>query len=242
MNKLRVVGTSYLDVIDIIHNDKYTKKIQDGGIYNIQQGSKFTVNTAISNIVINQYGQDVATKWNGNVGSINNLYEDFEDEWVHLAYVNTCDIDLGKVKAKVKSCDLTGDNWFKIGEEKIISNILLCDYVFVAREHLDLLLSKIKNVDYSGWLVSHDSQGSTLLKPNYKPFDPLGSISPYEKYSVPEINFRHNKENFLFTVGAGDKFAGHFIEARMSGLELGECQKIAHEKVLLWLKEVNESL
>jgi len=245
-DKLCVIGNEFLDIIDIINYDgKYKRIIQDGGIHNIKQGTKIALKKNTANILITHHGTE-STIDKGYQCPVEGPYSKAGYGWVHLAYANLINIDFTKVEAKIKSCDLT-KHYFTFDLSKAYNNIACCDYVFLSNEDNQNLLKHFlfePSSNFSGWLVEHSSQGSVACQPKkIKDVSHLfGDTCGSDGINVS--HYWHQKENFLFTVGAGDRFAGYFIEHRMNNPEsyIKNSQEYAHTKVLQWLKEVNENI
>lgn len=241
MSDVTVIGNSFIDVVDIINCDgKYERRLQDGGIWNVPIGDKVELRKGLANILITKHGTDSSCKFGREIStSIDSTYK-YEHNWCHLAYANLINIDFTKVKAKTKSCDLTR-HWFEVDTARVMYNVACCDYVFLSSsdDHKILKSYLLKEAFlFRGWIIEHSEQGSVALQRKEGSTSTAGTEVFWQNLS----HYYHPREQFLYTVGAGDMFAGKFIEHRMKNFSIKECQEYAHIETLKWLKEVNGSL
>lgn len=246
MSKLTVIGNAFLDIIDIINYDgKYQRKIQDGGIWNVplgQDGQLVELRKGTANILVTRHGTESSCNFGHHVRVSEQSAYKYEHDWCHLAYANLCEIDFAKVKAKTKSCDLT-KHWFVVDTSQVMKNAACCDYVFLSQsdDHKILKTYLLKEAyNFRGWIIEHSEQGSVALQRKTGASSTAGTEVYWQNLS----HYSHERKNFLFTVGAGDRFAGYFIQHRMENPEslIKNSQEYAHTKTIKWLEEENANI
>lgn len=226
--KVNVIGSYFRDSIHILNKNKYTHWESSGGISNVQipDASYWSTGFNTSIQVINSFGTDGAVNHNEPYNNLNEIkrclaQQDIPD-WNHFAYLNTIrDLDVFDFKSKYTSCDISVSSNPKVSPESVINNIELSDFLFLSEEteHPDFL--RAANV-----VIIHTSIGSKMIH--------NGKIL---------ASHQHQKENFIFTMGAGDKFAGYFIEGFLTPIaSYDKLLEYAHQKTLTWLRKINEKL
>jgi hypothetical protein len=134
---------------------------------------------------------------NTRVGRANfNLLTDepkiVKSDWHHIAYLNQLEDTsfINDITTGIISADVS-----KESPETIVEHLKDIDFLFISKEDLfnDIMeLSKITK----GWIISHDPNGSTST-------NGIETIN----YEIPE----HLKLKNIDVLGAGDMFAGSFI-------------------------------
>ncbi len=228
-NNVYIVGSAFLDHFTILHNGKYIEYNQMGGIHNIDNiGNHKIVNYNSAHFVINKYGTDSYIDW----GCINDIeiYKEYFNhiqtpDWIHFSYLNTIPklkLGAGTFPAKTTSCDISEINHPDITDDEVIENIKHCNIVFMSA----LAKNSLKFIKYANiYLVMHY---------------PSGSIIYFNQNKIS--SYANERGAFPITVGAGDKFAGFFIEELLESGLMEKAQKIAHTKTIEWLTKYNKEI
>ncbi len=229
-DKVAIVGSRFVDDFHIIKNGKYKSIIDMGGIHNIKTfpiNQRYTTDYNTAHYLISEKYANACVEW-GEIGYANDAAYKIEKEdyeWIHFMYLNTIpNLDISKFKSKYKSCDLSNGPRLDISLDSIIKNANSCDIIFMSNHHNnhDEILDKCKE----RMIISHGETGSkTYIN---------GEVT---------ITYNHSEEDFMFVTGAGDKFAGFFIEAFcVKGWCAENSIEYAHQEVLDWLRETNEKI
>lgn len=228
MSEISIVGSYFKDNITVLYNNKLTQIERPGGIYNldIDNANYYMTDFNESSEVINKFGRDgVVTKWSEGWSGIEQVKWELRDthsKWMHFSYLNTIwDLKVSEFKANMKSCDLSTSWRPGVKKEDVLQNISECEIMFASTEFMAqpdaedyLKASNVAVIHGSGrsWVVT---RGATL------------GVYPYQE------------ENFIYTLGAGDKFAGYFIESYLAGRGYRDSLESAHQRTLSWLVSVN---
>lgn len=229
---VRIVGSSFWDTFHIIKNGKYSERWEEGGIHNIQnfKNHYVTERNHAYYLVCPEHETVACVEWETDWISTIRLQKDFKvgpkADWIHFMYVNTIpQLDITQFDAEVKSCDFSNGPRPDITLESALKNAEACDIVFVSShyEYIHELMERCKR----SLIISHSETGSIVYK--------HGHII---------ANYVHPSERFMYVTGAGDKFAGYYIESSMNGYDwtIKEILETSHQKVLTWLRYTNEKI
>jgi len=146
-------------------------------------------------------------------------------EWLHIAYIDALpNLDLSKLSKKIFkniSCDFCHPQTDIVKPEVIRKNLGYCDIIFDDRE---LYGTHHPGFNEKQLIVLHNKDGSVAW------------------YSIDMYRYDSMAKPYIFSVGAGDRFAAAFIEARLQEFDIKRSQEFAHNKVGKWLEEVNRDL
>lgn len=229
-HKVIWAGLNFIDHFYIVKNNKFTSWIgKDGGIYNCKILSPTVYNQHISlgcgtaRFTINKYGTDREVDFYKSEGFYSSLDKIVAD-WLHIAYIDALPgLDLSKLDlsgVKTISCDFC-NCYPKTNINEVNSNLLKCDYIF------DNYYSNNKSkfsIPVESLYVEHDKTTSCITKDCVKAYMPIAS------------------SDFVFTTGAGDKWASFFIESKLSGQDNRVAMKYAHLNTRIWLEDINAQI
>lgn len=230
---VRIVGSSFWDNFHIIKNGKYQDIRRKGGIYNIENFTDYySTETNIARYLVCPEHETIACcEWETDWINTIRLQKDFKAapkkaDWIHFMYANTIpQLNIKEFEAEVKSCDLSNGPRPDISVETTLENAEACDIIFVSShyEHIKELLERCRH----RMIISHSETGSTV-----------------HQHGCIVASYYHPREKFMYVTGAGDKFAGFFIEDSIKGYDLTIKDQLeyAHQNTLAWLRKVNSSL
>jgi hypothetical protein len=229
-HEVYVVGSSFTDYFHVIKNHKFKKWIGVGGISNITNFPNVATDYNSAYYLLSDVVAPVTCATWAEKNQTKEVEKFFENkivttDWIHFMYANTIpDLDISKFKSKYKSCDLSNGPNPTISLESTLQNVEACDIVFMSCHHEHF--EKVKKASDKKILICHSENGSLLFQ--------RGKLT---------FKYYHAKEDFVFVTGAGDKFAGNFIENYLvQNLPFEESIELSHEKVLTWLREENQNL
>lgn len=232
MKRVIWFGNWFEDHYHIIKDGKYQVKYEDGGICNCKidglENRYFHEHDSPgeAHFLLSQGLQESAVDFKCSVDLTEKSLIKYADaaDWLHIAYIDALpNLDLAKVskeKYKVISCDFCEPKTKLVPDDVLVRNLKCCDYVFCGNFKLEVYDA----LNPSAVFIKHMPNGSRAF---------LGNDS-YVSITIPK--------NYIFTVGAGDRFATAFIEARLNQFDLRQSQELAHDKVGKWLEEVNAVL
>lgn len=237
MSNIHVIGSAFRDCINILKGNHYYYAENDGGIFNLietlPQAKFWVTDKNESAEVINKFGRDgqVTRRLPGSgTDKITSMFEkSYKDsDWIHFAYLNSIsgNLDVSKFNSKMKSCDISATSRDDVKKEDVLRNVAACDVTFISDEApwLEDIIRVAKRLIYHGKIEDHHA----IL------------VTDKGKFVAKK---RYEKENFIFTLGAGDRLAGYYIEAYQNKVWSTDSSiKFAHEQTLAWLKEVNEKI
>lgn len=231
-------GNRFYDRYLIIKNNRFKDISHDGGtrncyiegLDNVYQDS----GCASAQFLLSEKCQDSAVNFGPSVLMDESFINDctFAD-WLHIAYIDALpNLDLSKVDKtlfKVISCDFCEPKTKIVSDEVLGRNLEYCDYIF---NNVPLGNGDTNEYDWRYKLICktgacyiyHDEQG--------------GTVSIKDR----DILYDVDRKGYIFTIGAGDRFAAAFIEARLQEFDIKRSQEFAHKKVGKWLEEVNRDL
>lgn len=225
-------GITFIDHYNIVKDNRFIKQTKDGGIKNCYiKGFENVYNSiglGTANFCISKYGTDCAVDFyeseHRNYNSLNGI----ECDWLHLMYIdalpklNLHSIDLSKVKNI--SCDFC-NKYEKINIDEVKNNLSKMNVIFDNDKSGNVIKYRTKPVK-AKW-VWHDKTNATLTDYSLDTLDETCSYNAFVK-------------DFIFTVGAGDKWASNFIKRKLLGDTDFQAMTIAHDLTSAWLEEVNE--
>jgi hypothetical protein len=162
---------------------------------------------------------------NTRVGRANfNLLTDkpkiVKSDWHHIAYLNQLEDTsfINDITTGIISADVS-----KESPETIVEHLKDIDFLFISKEDLFNDINELSKIT-KGWIISHDPNGSTST-----------NGTETINYEIPE----HLKLKNIDVLGAGDMFAGSFINNILQGKTIEESIVLSHKDTFELLKIKN---
>jgi hypothetical protein len=162
---------------------------------------------------------------NTRVGRANfNLLTDkpkiVKSDWHHIAYLNQLEDTsfINDITTGIISADVS-----KESPEIIVEHLKDIDFLFISKEDIFNDINELSKIT-KGWIISHDPNGSTST-----------NGTETINYEIPE----HLKLKNIDVLGAGDMFAGSFINNILQGKTIEESIVLSHKDTFELLKIKN---
>jgi hypothetical protein len=162
---------------------------------------------------------------NTRVGRANfNLLTDkpkiVKSDWHHIAYLNQLEDTsfINDITTGIISADVS-----KESPETIVEHLKDIDFLFISKEDIFNDINELSKIT-KGWIISHDPNGSTST-----------NGTETINYEIPE----HLKLKNIDVLGAGDMFAGSFINNILQGKTIEESIVLSHKDTFELLKIKN---
>lgn len=246
MKKVLWAGNYIHDHFYIIKNGRFINKFVAGGIFNCgvdnAENHHVSYGYGEANFLISGYKDSKSEAFVNSEQSVvdfgptvklnSRLFEYGYCDWLHIAYLDALPLlDLSQINRKQFgkiSCDFCHPKDKLVDDEVIKKNLDYCDVIF---DKFGGNTSKL--YPYDKWreksvVILHNAGGSMIYR---------GSGSGNDS-----VVFNQKPLDYMFTVGAGDRFAAAFIEAKLNGRYDLDAQVVAHNKVNAWLEKVNNEL
>jgi hypothetical protein len=232
--KINVIGSGFYDRIYQMTKKGLKERINMGGIFNIDLPKANFYVTDVNNYdaIINKYGAESHITWSKEdmLPMVKTCLKNTESAYItHFSYLNTIlgNIDVSDFDSKIKSCDLSVVSRDTVNQELVLKNITKCDITFLS----------------SDLIGDYEKEGEYLKcsKNNISVIHGYGICWVLRKNAVV-ASLKYEVKEFKYTIGAGDHFAGYFIDGFVNGLAYKDNLVQAHKRTLEWLEKVNEEV